>query len=133
MGRPRFDIPKEQLQYFVDWDLTTVDIAQALGVSQSTIKRRLREYGISIRRNRTVITGALAGGVRWARTHPPPPPRAEKVRLKRVKDEEKNAKDEYFLLIRQRTQLFTVYKTYSRLFITYSCVHVIDLSAETNQ
>ena len=57
----------------------------------------------------------------------------EKVRLKRVKDEEKNAKDESSFLICQRTPLFSVYKTYSRLLITYNCVHVIDLSAETNQ
>ena len=61
------------------------------------------------------------GGVRWVRTHPP---RAEKVRLKRAKDElrkRKNANDESFLIICQRTQLI------------YNCVHVIDLSAETNQ
>ena len=38
-------------------------------------------------------------------------PRAEKVRLEGSKDEftkKKNAKDEFFLLICQRTQLFTV-------------------------
>ena len=79
VGRPRFDIPKEQLQYFVDWDLTTVDIAQALGVSHSTSKRRLWEYGISIRRNRTVITGALAGeGGAMGANAPPPPPTGRK-------------------------------------------------------
>ena len=41
-----------------------------------------------------------------------PPPRAEKVRLERSKDEhyeKKNAKDESFLLICQRTQLLTVF------------------------
>ena len=39
------------------------------------------------------------------------PPRAEKVRLEGSKDEltkKKNAEDESFLLICQRTQLFTV-------------------------
>ena len=42
---------------------------------------------------------------------PPPPPRAEKVRLEGSKDEltkKRNTKDESFLLICQRTQLFTV-------------------------
>ena len=39
---------------------------------------------------------------------PPPPPRAEKVRLERAIDEKKDAKDESFLLIFQRTLLFTV-------------------------
>ena len=41
----------------------------------------------------------------------PPPPWAEKVHLERAKDEltkRKNAKNESFLLICQRTQLFTV-------------------------
>ena len=38
----------------------------------------------------------------------PPPQRGEKVRLERSKDELTNAKDESFLLICQRTQLFTV-------------------------
>ena len=45
---------------------------------------------------------------------PPPPPRAEKVRLEGSKDEltkkKENAKDESFLLICQRTQVFTVWK-----------------------
>lgn len=48
VGRPKFEISKDQLQYLVDHDLKISDIAEALGVSRSTIKRRLREYGISI-------------------------------------------------------------------------------------
>ena len=67
----------------------------------------------------------VARGVRWVRTYPPPPG-AENVRLERAEDEltkTKNAKDEYFLLICQRTQLFTVKKTYPKLLITYNCVH----------
>lgn len=57
-GRPKFEISMEQLQYLVDWDLTSRDIAEALGVSQSTIKRRLREYGISVKGQKTDITDA---------------------------------------------------------------------------
>jgi predicted transcriptional regulator len=44
-----FKIPREQLEYMLHYDLSTGDIAEALGVSKSTIKRRLREYDISIR------------------------------------------------------------------------------------
>ena len=46
---PKFDIPQEQLQYLIDYEISTTKIAQALGVSKSTIKRRIREYGISNR------------------------------------------------------------------------------------
>ena len=47
--RPRFEISKDQLEYLVEYELKTPDIAEALGVSVSTIKRRLREFSISIR------------------------------------------------------------------------------------
>ena len=48
-GRRKFDIPQEQLQYMIDHEISMSKIAQALGVSKSTIKRRVREYGISVR------------------------------------------------------------------------------------
>ena len=47
-GRPKFDIPQEQLQYLIDYEISMTKIAQALGVSKSTIKRRVREHGISV-------------------------------------------------------------------------------------
>ena len=49
VGRPRVEISKDQLEYLVEYELKTPDIAEALGVSVSTIKRRLREFNISIR------------------------------------------------------------------------------------
>ena len=55
VGRPRFEISKDQLEYFVENELTCPDIAEALGVSVSTIKRRLREFNISIRATLTDI------------------------------------------------------------------------------
>ena len=48
VGRPKFEISRDQLQYLVDYDLKISDISEGLRVSRSTIKRRLREYGISI-------------------------------------------------------------------------------------
>ena len=38
VGRPRFEISKDQLEYLVEHELKTPDIAEALGVSVSTIK-----------------------------------------------------------------------------------------------
>ena len=39
VGRPRFEISKDQLEYFAEYELTCPYIADALGVSVSTIKR----------------------------------------------------------------------------------------------
>ena len=49
-GRPRFSISSEQLQYLLNYDLTCQqpDIAQSLGVSRSTIFRRMRTFGLSL-------------------------------------------------------------------------------------
>ena len=58
VGRPKFEISKDQLEYLVDYNLKISDIAEALGVSRSTIKRRLREYGIAISERRTDIPDA---------------------------------------------------------------------------
>ena len=49
VGRPKFVITREQLIYMLEYDISVPNIAHALGVSQSTVKRRLKEYGISIR------------------------------------------------------------------------------------
>ena len=55
VGRPKFNIPPEQLEYMVGYNISAPDIARA-GVSKSTIKRRLQEYGISIKSQRTILT-----------------------------------------------------------------------------
>ena len=47
-GRPKFDISREQLEYFLFYDLGVQDIANALSVSKSTVQRRFREYEISV-------------------------------------------------------------------------------------
>ena len=59
VGRPKFDIPQEQLDYMLDYDIRVSDIATALGVSKSTIKRRIREYGISVRAQTVLIDSEL--------------------------------------------------------------------------
>lgn len=56
VGRPKFVIPREQLEYMLDYNISVPDIAHALGVSKSTIKRRLREYDLTIRSQQSVLT-----------------------------------------------------------------------------
>lgn len=48
VGRPCYDIPEDSLEYFIENNFKVSDIAQFFHVSISTIKRRLREYGLSI-------------------------------------------------------------------------------------
>lgn len=55
-GRPSFDISYEQLQYLLNYDLSVPDIAAALGVSKSTIFRRLRRFGLSVKERWTAIS-----------------------------------------------------------------------------
>ena len=47
--RPRFDMSREQLEYFLCYDLGVQDIANAPSVSKSTVQQRFLEYGISVR------------------------------------------------------------------------------------
>ena len=48
-GRPRFEIPHAQLQFFVEKGFKVAEIAQPFGTSSSTVERRLAEFGLSIR------------------------------------------------------------------------------------
>ncbi|XP_068704543.1 uncharacterized protein [Montipora foliosa] len=63
VGRPRFEMSKDRLEYLVKYELKTPDVAEALGVSISTIKRRLREFNISIRATLTEISDDDLGSV----------------------------------------------------------------------
>ena len=56
VGRPRFVITSEQLQYLVENHFTVPQISQLLGVSSRTVERRLSDYGISIRATYANIT-----------------------------------------------------------------------------
>ena len=46
-GRPKFNIPKEQLQFLVEQRFSIPAIADILGVSRRTVERRLHEFGVS--------------------------------------------------------------------------------------
>lgn len=47
-GRPRLAIGRDQLVFLLDHDFTVTAICDLLGVSRSTLHRRLREYGIDL-------------------------------------------------------------------------------------
>ena len=46
-GRPRFEVPQEQIEYLRYLSFSWTSIALMLGVSRMTVYRRKREYGIS--------------------------------------------------------------------------------------
>lgn len=52
-GSPKFYIPREQLEYFIEYGFKATDISK---MCDKTVYRRLEEYGISMRMNFTQIT-----------------------------------------------------------------------------
>ena len=48
-GRPKFNIPYEQLNFLLERRFTVGQISALLGVSSRTVERRLQEFGLSVR------------------------------------------------------------------------------------
>uniref|UniRef100_A0A1X7USS9 Integrase catalytic domain-containing protein n=1 Tax=Amphimedon queenslandica TaxID=400682 RepID=A0A1X7USS9_AMPQE len=48
-GRPKYDLPRDQLQYLIENGFTTSRICSMLCISLSTLRRRMSEYGIRVR------------------------------------------------------------------------------------
>ena len=48
VGRPRLDIPKEQLEYLLAMGFSGPQISNAVGASLSTIRRRMTQYGLNV-------------------------------------------------------------------------------------
>lgn len=55
-GRPSWDISCEQLQYLLEFNFTVSEIARLFGVSYRTIRRRMTDYGLSVRMHYSGIT-----------------------------------------------------------------------------
>ena len=49
LRRPRYSIPRDQLDFLISRCFSVVDIATLLGVSVRTVERRLFEFGLSVR------------------------------------------------------------------------------------
>ena len=47
-GRPRYEIPYQQLELFLEYKFSLKMMEQMLGVSVKTVGRRLKELGLSI-------------------------------------------------------------------------------------
>ena len=56
LGRPKFEIPREQMIFLVESRFTAPQMAQILGVSLSTIRRRMADYGLSITAEYATLT-----------------------------------------------------------------------------
>lgn len=55
-GRPSFDIPNRLLNYLLDIHLSVPKIARIVGVSISTVRRRMTQYGLSVHDTYSVIS-----------------------------------------------------------------------------
>ena len=56
IGRPNFEIPNQQLQYLIQNRFSVPQIAKIVGVSISTIRRRMSEFNLSIRETYSSIS-----------------------------------------------------------------------------
>ena len=56
VGRPRFDIPREQLEALIETHFTAPQMAGMLGVSVRTVRRRMSEFNLSIRSQYAELT-----------------------------------------------------------------------------
>lgn len=63
VGRPRFAIPHHQVEYLINAHFTVPQISSLLGVSPSTIRRRMRECNITIRNTYSNISDAELDGL----------------------------------------------------------------------
>ena len=55
-GRPSFDITKEQIELFLEYNFLLPQISEILGVSLSTVNRRLKDYGLSVTQTYSTIS-----------------------------------------------------------------------------
>ena len=56
VGRPKFDISELQLRTLLEENFSVPDIAKILGVSVSTIRRRMTDFGLSVHQMYTKIS-----------------------------------------------------------------------------
>lgn len=57
-GRPTLDLTADLLEYFFDHGFSATQTAQLLHVSLSTVRRRMSEFGLAIRRRYSTMTDA---------------------------------------------------------------------------
>ena len=55
-GRRSFDIHKERIELFLEYNFSLPQISEILGVSLSTVNRRLKDYGLSVTQTYSTIS-----------------------------------------------------------------------------
>ena len=55
-GRPKLQVSKEQLSFYLEHNFTTPQISEMLAISESTIKRRMREFELQHKMNYSELT-----------------------------------------------------------------------------
>jgi hypothetical protein len=63
VGRPQFDIPRNQLAYFLEKRFTVPDIAEILQVSVRTVRRRMTVYNLSVGNLYSTLTDQQLDGI----------------------------------------------------------------------
>ncbi len=64
-GRPRFEIPRHQLVSLIEMRFVVPAIAEMIGVSVRTIRRRMEEYGISVKSQYSQVTDEQLDDIVW--------------------------------------------------------------------
>ena len=49
VGRPRFEVPRHQLEFLLEAGFSVPEISNLVGVSVSTVRRRMSCYSLSVR------------------------------------------------------------------------------------
>ena len=57
-GRPKYDLPRKQLLYFIEHGFTCSRISAMLQISQRTIRRQMSSYGLSVQEMYSQISDA---------------------------------------------------------------------------
>lgn len=57
-GRPSFEIPEAQILFLVEQGFSSTDMGIMMGVSSRTIRRRMQQYGVSIRESYSTMSDA---------------------------------------------------------------------------
>ena len=63
IGRPRFDVPRNQLACLLEKRFTVPQIADIIGVSIRTVRRRMTEYQLSIHALYSQLTDQQLDGI----------------------------------------------------------------------
>uniref|UniRef100_A0A8D3CXR4 Integrase core domain-containing protein n=1 Tax=Scophthalmus maximus TaxID=52904 RepID=A0A8D3CXR4_SCOMX len=56
VGRPKLDVSRDELEDLIDMDLSVPCISRTLGISVKTVRRRMQQWGLSIKESYSKVT-----------------------------------------------------------------------------